>query len=135
MKNSGILRNVDERGRLVLPSSLRENLKLYTGAKLQLYIDGDFIILEKYNDTKDNKIAITRSIDGIGRIVLPKTLRDTLNIPYKTSLEIYLFKNGIGLKKYTPNCILCKGIKDLIEYNEKLVCAKCIHKLNKNLAK
>lgn len=135
MKNTGIIRKVDELGRIVLPVSLRKNLKLYTGAKLQLYINSDFIILEKYNDTKDNNIAITRPLDGLGRIVLPKNLRDTLNIQYKTSLEIHLFKNGIGLKKYTPNCIFCKGTKDLIEYNEKLVCSKCIHKLNGNLTK
>lgn len=140
MKNTGIIRKVDELGRVVLPVSLRENLKLHTGARLQLYIKGDFIILEKYDDTKNNEIAITspaitRPLDGLGRIVLPKVLRDTLDIPYKTSLEIYLFENGIGLKKYTPNCILCNGIKDLIEYKEKLVCSKCIHKLNGNLAK
>lgn len=135
MKNTGIIRKVDELGRVVLPISLRGNLKLYTGAKLQLYIDDDFIILEKYNDTKNNDIALTRIIDGLGRIVLPKELRDTLNIPYKTSLEIYLFKNGIALKKYIPNCILCKGAKNLIAYNEKLICSKCINELNKILSK
>ena len=41
----------------------------------------------------------------------------------------------IILKKYIPNCIFCGSNKNLVNYNEKLVCEKCIEKLGKQIDK
>ena len=47
--------------------------------------------------------GITRKIDELGRIVIPKEIRRTLRIREGTPLEIFTEKNGeIILRKYSP---------------------------------
>ena len=47
--------------------------------------------------------GITRKIDELGRIVIPKEIRRTLRIREGTPLEIFTEKNGeIVLRKYSP---------------------------------
>ncbi len=54
MKAIGIVRRVDQLGRIVLPAELRETLGIQTGEKkgegdpLEIYVDGEYIILKKY---------------------------------------------------------------------------------------
>ncbi len=75
--------------------------------------------------------GIVRKVDELGRIVLPIELRNKFGILEKDPLEIYVDGSSIILKKYEPNCIFCGNAKDLVEYNEKLICKKCIEKINK----
>lgn len=74
--------------------------------------------------------GIVRKVDELGRIVLPIELRNKLNIAEKDQIEIYVDGSSIILKKYEPNCIFCGSSKDLISYNDKLVCQKCQEKLS-----
>lgn len=53
MKNCGITRNVDELGRIVLPKELRNNLVIDSGTPLEIYTEGDCIILKKYCSTSE----------------------------------------------------------------------------------
>ena len=48
MKATGIIRKVDELGRIVLPIELRRNLDIAERDELEIYVDGDSIILRKY---------------------------------------------------------------------------------------
>lgn len=45
MKATGIVRKVDELGRVVLPIELRRNLDINEKDALEIYVDGDKIIL------------------------------------------------------------------------------------------
>lgn len=74
--------------------------------------------------------GIVRKVDELGRIVLPIELRNKLGIAEKDPIEIYVDGSSIILKKYEPNCIFCGNSKDLIAYNDKLVCKKCQEKLS-----
>lgn len=48
MKSTGIVRKVDELGRVVMPAELRKKLRINEGDPMEVYIDGDKIILKKY---------------------------------------------------------------------------------------
>ncbi len=48
MKTTGIVRKVDELGRVVLPIELRRNMDIEVRDSLEIYVDGDSIILKKY---------------------------------------------------------------------------------------
>lgn len=74
--------------------------------------------------------GIVRKVDELGRIVLPIELRNKLGIAEKDPIEIYVDGSSIILKKYEPNCIFCGNSKDLIAYNDKLVCKKCQERLS-----
>lgn len=48
MKATGIVRRVDELGRVVLPIELRRNMHIAEKDALEIYVDGTNIILKKY---------------------------------------------------------------------------------------
>ncbi len=48
MKSTGIVRKVDELGRIVLPIELRRTLDIAEKDSLEIYVDDDSIILRKY---------------------------------------------------------------------------------------
>ncbi|SCX79526.1 AbrB/MazE/SpoVT family DNA-binding domain-containing protein [Alkaliphilus peptidifermentans] len=48
MKSTGIVRKVDELGRVVLPIELRRTLHIAEKDALEIYVDGEIIILKKY---------------------------------------------------------------------------------------
>jgi transcriptional pleiotropic regulator of transition state genes len=48
MKAIGIVRKVDELGRIVLPMELRRTFNIQKEDPIEIYVDGDSIILKKY---------------------------------------------------------------------------------------
>ena len=48
MKATGIVRKVDELGRIVLPIELRRTLNIEIKDPLEIYVDGESIMLKKY---------------------------------------------------------------------------------------
>ncbi|WP_312118321.1 AbrB/MazE/SpoVT family DNA-binding domain-containing protein [Brevibacillus reuszeri] len=48
MKGTGIVRRVDELGRLVLPAELRRTLNMDELQPLEIFVDGENIVLRKY---------------------------------------------------------------------------------------
>lgn len=73
--------------------------------------------------------GMIRRVDELGRVVIPKEIRNKLDIQEKDPLEIYVQEDCIVLKKYESNCIFCGNTKDLVEYKEKLICKKCLKDL------
>lgn len=50
MKSTGIVRRIDELGRIVLPIELRRNLDIEIRDPMEIFIDGDSIVLKKHYD-------------------------------------------------------------------------------------
>lgn len=48
MKSTGIVRKVDELGRIVLPIELRRTLDIAEKDSLEIYMDGSSVVLKKY---------------------------------------------------------------------------------------
>lgn len=48
MKATGIVRKIDELGRIVIPIELRNTLDIKTKDALEIFVDGDNIVLGKY---------------------------------------------------------------------------------------
>lgn len=49
MKSTGIVREVDKMGRVVIPKEIRKQLQIESGIdSFEIYMDGDKIILKKY---------------------------------------------------------------------------------------
>ncbi|MEW8993073.1 AbrB/MazE/SpoVT family DNA-binding domain-containing protein [Clostridium sp.] len=51
MKATGIVRKVDDLGRVVLPIELRRTLGIDIKDPLEIYVDSDQVILKKYEPT------------------------------------------------------------------------------------
>ncbi len=57
MKNTGVVRKIDELGRIVIPKEIRKTLNIKNGEDVQIYIENDSIILRKFMkmlSVKDN---------------------------------------------------------------------------------
>jgi transcriptional pleiotropic regulator of transition state genes len=50
MKSTGVVRKIDELGRIVLPSELRKVFGIKEGNELEISVDGEQIILQKRHD-------------------------------------------------------------------------------------
>ena len=74
--------------------------------------------------------GIVRQIDELGRLVLPKEIRKTLQIEPKDSLEFWLDNDCIVLKKYAPTCVFCQSAKNIVRFKDKNVCARCIKEIS-----
>ena len=51
MKSTGIVRNIDELGRLVIPKEMRTTLGINCNDALEFFVDGDKIIIKKVADS------------------------------------------------------------------------------------
>lgn len=76
--------------------------------------------------------GIVRAIDELGRIVLPMELRKTMNISSGDKLEIHVDEEGqIILSKHQCTCSFCRSNEDIINFEGKCICKKCISELKK----
>lgn len=75
MKSTGIVRKVDELGRIVLPIELRRTLGIEEKDRIEIFVDGESIILRKYQPACifcDNAKDI---INYKGRNICPDCIR------------------------------------------------------------
>ena len=61
MKTTGIVRGIDALGRIVLPKELRTSMRLDSDAKLEIFVEGDSIILKKYRPNGSCDLCSTRA--------------------------------------------------------------------------
>lgn len=70
--------------------------------------------------------GIVRKVDAMGRIVIPKPVRDSFSIDKTTSLHVFIDEDSIVLQKNKPGCCFCGEITDTLTYNKSIVCYDCI---------
>ncbi|OYD08965.1 AbrB/MazE/SpoVT family DNA-binding domain-containing protein [Paludifilum halophilum] len=73
--------------------------------------------------------GIVRKVDELGRIVLPVELRRTMDIDVRDPLEIYVDGSNVILKKYSPSCLFCGQVDNVLTYRNKNVCVDCLNEL------
>ncbi len=76
MKSTGIVRKVDELGRIVLPIELRRNLGIEEKDSLEIYVDGSSVILRKYQPSCIFCDDATDVVIFKGKNVCPNCLKE-----------------------------------------------------------
>ena len=69
--------------------------------------------------------GMVRIVDNLGRIVVPKELRKTLDINEADPMEIYINGEEIVLRKYKKGCHCCGEMKGLENILGLDICPKC----------
>ena len=72
--------------------------------------------------------GITRNVDNLGRIVLPKNYRERLEIKEGDSVNIEIERNKITIEKVETKCMFCGSTKELITFENRQICNKCCNK-------
>lgn len=49
MKSTGIVRNIDELGRIVIPKEIRKKMGIASNDPVEIYVEGEKILLTKYH--------------------------------------------------------------------------------------
>ena len=78
-----------------------------------------------------NNTGMSRKVDELGRIVIPKEIREKFEMKTNDRMNIYVENDVISLMKDSKKCIFCSSTKDLIVHNNKHVCNKYMQKLVK----
>lgn len=77
-------------------------------------------------------IGIVRHLDKLGRIVLPKELRDSLDIQVRDDIEYFHDTDNsvVVLRKFrSTTCLFCAAAQDLSMFKEQLLCKDCAKSL------
>lgn len=87
MKSTGVVRKVDELGRVVLPIELRRNLDINEKDALEIFVDEDKIILKKYEPADIFNGSMDDLIDYRGKKVSKKTILELARLAGLTITE------------------------------------------------
>ncbi|RPE06781.1 AbrB/MazE/SpoVT family DNA-binding domain-containing protein [Paenibacillus polymyxa] len=77
-------------------------------------------------------IGMTRPLDPLGRIVIPKEMRETMGYNVGDPIEIFMDEeNGLlAFRRYTGvSCNMCGSIDELTYFKDYFICASCIDDL------
>ena len=75
---------------------------------------------------------MTRPLDHLGRIVIPKEMRISMNIDRGDPLELFIDaeKKMLGFTKYTGvSCKMCSSIELLTYFKGNFLCHDCVWEL------
>ncbi len=73
--------------------------------------------------------GIVRRVDELGRVVLPKELRKTMDIHKKDPMEIFVEGDSVILRKYEAACMFCGSNEDLVTFENHKICKACAEKI------
>jgi transcriptional pleiotropic regulator of transition state genes len=74
--------------------------------------------------------TITRQMDELGRIVLPRDFRQALAWAADTKVAIQLEGSKITLCAEPSVCFLCGSAEDLCEVKDRYICKACVGSLH-----
>ncbi len=76
--------------------------------------------------------GIVRKLDSIGRIVIPKEIRNVLGINDGDFMEIIKVDNEVVVRRYIKGCIFCGSDKGGFNFKDILICNECREALKGN---
>ncbi|MDF2844772.1 MAG: binding protein [Herbinix sp.] len=135
----GIVRRLDELGRVTLPKEMRKAFGILEKEKIGMHLEGEVIHLFQVDDSFK---GFARNLDALGRWTLPIELRRTLNCADGQKMEIYVelvvdgdteSSNHILIRK--AGCSWCDNTKDLIEVKGRTICLDCVVDINNEVYK
>lgn len=65
MKATGVVRRIDDLGRIVIPKEIRRNLRIREGDSLEIYTDNEAIILKKYSHVESINNFIAQYAEAV----------------------------------------------------------------------
>ena len=112
MESKGIVRRVDELGRIVLPREMRKSLNIRVGSKLEIgIVDGnkfllskysDMVSLKEYSDAISNAISVSIEHDVLisdMEKVLSSNKKKYINKEFSEEVQELIYKKEIVIKK------------------------------------
>jgi transcriptional pleiotropic regulator of transition state genes len=76
------------------------------------------------------KHGICRTVDELGRVGLPKEIREHMGLLPRDKVEMIVEEDCVILKKHAEGCVFCRrSEEDLIPFRQVFVCRDCLREL------
>lgn len=112
MKATGVIRRIDDLGRIVIPKEIRKSFKINEGDSLEIFVDNNQIILKKYS-LLDNMV------------IMANKLVESVKATYRKNILITDKNNVIAcsneLSNNYLNSELVNSIKDKLQSREEFL--------------
>ncbi len=132
MKATGIVRKIDDLGRIVFPVEIRRILGISIGDMMEIYVADNAIVCRKYaSDANQPATSVVRPVDSLGRTVIPMEVRKILSLPFRAAMQIFVDGDAIVLKEYMNKCVFCGASEDLLDFKFKKVCTACKEQISR----
>ena len=69
MKTTGIIRRIDDLGRIVIPKELRRSLRIKNGESLEIFVDNQDIVLKKYSPMESIEEAAFKYVESFNKVI------------------------------------------------------------------
>lgn len=102
MRATGIVRRIDDLGRVVVPKEIRRQLRIYEGDALELYTEGnDMVCFKKYSPKKE----LVKNTDTLIQEVEDEIYNDWHSEENRKALQDAraLLKQAYDMLKYAEN--------------------------------
>lgn len=125
----GLIRKLDELGRLTLDAEMRKALGMVAGEFVEVWEDNGILKVKLFN--KKLAKGTKRLIDNVGRVTIPKGFCRSLNICERAEIGMYIEGQVICLKPVRLQCICCGNAEEdkLVELNGVYMCHECIKQM------
>ena len=133
MEPMGVLRRIDELGRIVIPKGIRSRLKINEGDRVELILENDTeLLLRKYSpmhEIKDNVknmlIALEKELNipvfSEGQIEVTKIVRDALEYAKENKNDYIIIDTAGRLHIDEPLMEELKGVEELAKPDEVIL--------------
>ena len=79
--------------------------------------------------------GVERHIDPVGRLVIPKEMRDKLNFEVNELVDIRLVGDHIEVSKSKTRCLFCNGDNDIRFHKNYAMCKNCLDEMVEKFGK
>lgn len=117
----GIIRKLDELGRITIPIEIRRATGIEVLEPLDLFAENRVLHLVKGKG---------RKLDPLGRYTIPKEIRRSNKWEEGQALDIYIECGEICIRKAGEECSICGADSRLIKVDEGAVCLVCLRRAN-----
>ena len=130
MKATGVVRRIDDLGRIVIPKEIRRNLRIRDGESLEIFVDGSDIVLKKFSIMKDVDSYASNLVDSMYSILKKSVIitdcdsviacssdvKDVFNKPISDSLSICIKRREKILEKYNKDLFITDDFSFCCKY-------------------
>ncbi|MBR5192063.1 MAG: AbrB/MazE/SpoVT family DNA-binding domain-containing protein [Clostridia bacterium] len=114
MRDTGIVRRIDELGRVVIPKEIRKTLRIKEGDPLEIYTDKEQLIFTKYSPIQSIEVLAKSVCDSMYELLeTPCYITDTNTVLCVAGGKKDLVKKHISVKlekalKERKSLVICK---------------------------
>lgn len=69
MKTTGVIRRIDELGRIVVPKEIRKNLRIKNGDSLEILVENEDIVLKKYSPLENLETIASKYVEIFNQVI------------------------------------------------------------------